>query len=93
VTYFLHTVKLSGATWVIAGSSEDVYLESNAIVMAGAVYPIWGDTFWLQKEIPNKKDLAEITESNQRSRKHKLQGELGRRFSYGLQKRLRRMTM
>ena len=59
---------------------------------AGAVYPVWGNTFQLQKKIPNRKDLAESTESSQRSRKHKLQGELERIFSYSLQKRLRRTT-
>lgn len=92
LTYFLHTVKLRRAAWAIAGYSEDVCLEYNAILTAGAVYPVWGNTLQLQKKISNRKDLAESTQSGRRSRKHKLQGELERMFSNRLQKRLRRTT-
>lgn len=66
------------------GHSEDACLEYNVIFHSwssvGSLWQVLSDL----KKIPNRKDLAESTESSQRPSKHKLQereGMLSRFFS------------
>lgn len=80
------------AAQVIPGHSEDVCLEYDVIFHSWSRVGSLGQVLSSSRKMPNRKDLAESTESSQRPSKHKLQGELEGRLSYSLQKRLRRTT-
>lgn len=77
---------------MIPGHSEDACLEYNEIFHSWSSVGSFQQVLSVLKKTPNRKDLAENTESSQRPSKHKLQGNLEGMLSYSLQKRLRRTT-